>query len=102
MDVKSYDEGPFLTDGPDNVYYWYSSEADALEQDSAKRINNRLTLTDATGASIQPSEMLNDDISFADDNGNRTTPANMGGSPPPGTYTYYVTQVSNKKYWRVL
>ena len=89
LQVKSYDENAST-----NIFYWYRSEADALEQDSTKR----LSTADARGLIIQPSEMLNDNISFPDDNGVQVTPSNMAGTPPPGTYTFYVTQASNKKY----
>lgn len=49
--------------------------------------------------SLQPSEMLNDDQPFPGVNNSVVAkPDNLAGSPPPGTYTFYVTQVSNKKY----
>ena len=93
LEVKSYDEGAFLSGGSENVFYWYRSEADALEQDSTKR----LATADPRGLIIQPSEMKNDNVSFADGNGVITTPTDMSGTPVPGTYTFYVTQASNKK-----
>ena len=84
INVISYDE-----DYPNEIlFYWYASEEDALSQDSTKR----LTTVGAKGAQILPSEMSNDDV--ANDN---TTPLNMSGSAQPGTYTFYVTQVSDKK-----
>ncbi|MFT6135789.1 MAG: hypothetical protein ACJAZM_002290 [Cyclobacteriaceae bacterium] len=86
--VKSYDE-----DAASNIFYWYRSEAHALAQDST----TRLTTSDARGLLIQPAEMLNDNVSFPDDNLVITTPTDMSGSPVPGTYTFYVTQASNKK-----
>ena len=90
LTVKSYDE----SSPSDIIFYWYQSLADAQSQDSTKR----LSTADVTGATITPAEMLNDDLSFADDNGNTSTPANMSGTVPPGTYTFYATQSSNKMY----
>ena len=72
----------------DILFHWYASELDALSQDSTKR----LTTLNAKGAQILPSEMSNDDV--ANDN---TTPLNMSGLAQSGTYTFYVTQSSNKK-----
>ena len=84
INVISYDE-----DYPNDIFfYWYASEEDALSQDSTKR----LTTAGVKGAQILPSEMSNDDV--ANDN---TTPLNMSGPAQPGTYTFYVTQVSDKK-----
>jgi hypothetical protein len=85
IDVKSYDN-----DYPgDIIFYWYKSEFDALSQDSTKR----LSTVDPTGAQILPNEMLNDD--FAND---FSTPFDLSGTVSPGTYTFYVTQASNKRY----
>ncbi len=71
-----------------SLFHWYASEEDALSQDSTKR----LTTAGAKGAQILPSEMSNDDV--ANDN---TTPLNMSGLAQPGTYTFYVTQVSDTR-----
>ena len=84
INVISYDESY----PNDILFHWYASELDALSQDSTKR----LTTLNAKGAQILPSEMSNDDV--ANDN---TTPLNMSGLAQPGTYTFYVTQSSNKK-----
>ena len=84
INVISYDESY----PNDILFHWYASESDALSQDSTKR----LSTADTKGARILPIEMVNDDVS--NDN---TTPLNMSGPAQSGTYTFYVTQSSNKK-----
>ena len=84
INVISYDESY----PGDILFYWYASEADALSQDSTKR----LTTVSASGAQILSIEMGNDDVA-----NDFTIPANMSGAAQPGTYTFYVTQASNKK-----
>ena len=84
INVISYDESY----PGDILFYWYASEADALSQDSTKR----LTTASAKGAQILPAEMTNDDVA-----NDFTIPLNMFGAAQSGTYTFYVTQASNKK-----
>ncbi|MFY0690042.1 MAG: Ig-like domain-containing protein [Cyclobacteriaceae bacterium] len=79
LTVISYDD-----DAGDNLFYWYAAEADALAQDSTKRL--------ATGAVISTAEMVPDETNNAGD-----VLANLANDPGPGTYTFYVTQASNKQ-----
>jgi hypothetical protein len=90
LQVKSQDEDK---DVGNILFYWYRSEADALSQSPA----TRLATASTNGAVITPAELLNDNPnSTTDPNAPVTIPANMV-NPGPGTYTFYVTQVTNFK-----